>query len=460
MHLGEAQVDSSYFDGIIIRSGHKKILWLCAVCYMFDQMDVSSFSYVAPVLIQNHGITMSQVAQVNSLNFIGMFLGAILGGWLSDKIGRKRALILSIAIFSLASLLNSISAHYYILALGRLFTGAGVIMMSVIAMVYLSEMMPSEHRGRYVSLTIACGTIGVPLGAAFARWVVPLSAESWRYVFLLGGASILFLPLCFSWFKESPRWLVSKGRNTEAEKVIKEITGQVVDFSLKVTEKTKKSSTLETVKVMFSKEYLKRTITLLLITNGIVVGVHFLSGFYPAMMQETAGFELTLILTIMTISWMGVPLGDLSASFVSDRGGRKIPLAVYAIISGVAYLLCGFYAIPVVIIGAMFAIRFFGGGSASMLYTYLAESYPTYVRNNAVGLLMGSSRIIAATAVLSVPWILENYGWLGVHLVNAAIIIIPAVVVLIFGEKTGKRTLEEINSSQMKCLGGGKFMVG
>lgn len=450
---GLVQGGSTYFDGVKIGTLHTRMLWLCAVCYMFDQMDTSTFAYAAPVLVKTWGVTMEQIAQVNSYNFVGMFIGAVCGGWLADKIGRKVTLILSIAIFSFASIAGGLATNYAFLGFTRFVTGVGLIAMVVIAMVYISEMTPSDRRGKFVSLTIACGTIGIPLGAAFARWVVPLSAESWRYIFILGGGTILLIPLCISWFKESPRWLVSKGRIAEAEQIIKELTGRAVNLSSEAVEKAKPSNNLEALKVMFSREYLKRTLTLLLITNGVVLGAHLLSGFYPAMLQEYAGFQLTLVLSIMAISWWGIPFGDLSASLVSDRGGRKIPLAVYSIINGLAYIICGLIAIPTVIIGALFISRVFGGGSASMLYTYLAESYPTHIRSNAVGLIMGSSRVIAAIAVFIVPPILATYGWLGIHLLNAAIIIIPALMVLIWGEKTSRRTLEDINRiAQQRCI--------
>ncbi|ACL19939.1 major facilitator superfamily MFS_1 [Desulfitobacterium hafniense DCB-2] len=444
---GSDQSAPTYFDDMKLTSSHKRMLWLAAICYMFDQMDVGTFAYAAPVLVKTWGLTMEQIAQVNSYGFVGMFLGAIFGGWIADKIGRKKTIILCVAIFSLGSLGNALAFNFHTLAITRFFTGLGVIGMLVVAMVYIAEMMPSEHRGRYQALTMACGTIAIPVGAAFARWVVPLSTESWRYIFVLGGTSILLLPFCFIVFKESPRWLVSKGRITEAEKVIREITGREVDLSSEVPEKIKKSSSLSTLKLILSKEYLKRTIILVIITDGVVLGAQMLGGFYPAILQEYAGFQLTLVLSIMALSWWGIPFGDLSASLVSDKGGRKGPLALFSIINGMTFVVCGFFPTPAVIIAAVFLSRVFGGGSVSILYTYLAESYPTHIRSTAVGLIMGQVRILSAVIVLIVPPILATYGWLGVHLVNAGIIIVTAIVALIFGQKTSKRTLEEINKA-------------
>lgn len=439
-----AQREAQYFEGPRACFRMRRMLVLLAVCYMFEQMDVGTFAYVAPVLIEGWGISVSQVAQVNSLSFVGMFVGAIVGGWLGDKIGRKKTLIASVVIFSVGSIASGLAASFSFLILARFVVGVGVTAMVIVAMVFICEVAPSSGRGSYVSLTTALGVLGVPLGALFARWVIPMNPEGWRWVFVLGGGAITLVPLCFVWLVESPRWLVAKGRTAEANKILLELTGHSVASSEhRVVEE--KSSIRETLRVMFCKEYSRRTVVLVFIMNGVIVGAYLLAGFYPTILQKYAGFELTLVLSIMAISWWGIPFGDLLASRVSDWRGRKVPLAVFTIINGVTYIVCGLWAIPMVIIAAVFLSRIFGGGSTSMVYTYVAESYPTRIRSNAVGMIMGLSRLVSAASVLVVPAVLAEHGWLGIHLLNAAVVTIPAVIVLVWGEKTSKRTLESLN---------------
>lgn len=435
----------SYFDGAKMSFAHLRMMFLCAICYMFDQMDTNIFAYAAPVLRENWGVTVNQIAQVNSYYYVGMFIGAVCGGWIADRFGRKAALIISITVFSVGSLAGGMATAFSFLAFTRFITGIGLISMVVVSITYITEMSPSAHRGKFISLILAISTIGSPVGAAIASWIIPMSTESWRIVFIFGGATVLLLPLCFAWFKESPRWLISKGKTTEAERVVKIITGKDVDLSSEIVEEPKKAGNIETLKVMFSRGYLRRTIVLLFITISITLGAHLLGGFYPTMLRENAGFELTIALNIMAISWWGMPVGNLSAATVTDKGGRKVPLAVFQILNGVAFIVCGLWAIPAVIAVAQFLSRLFGGGAASMLYTYQAESYPTYIRSNAVGLVSGFSRMLAALSVFIVPPILAAYGWLGMNLINAAIIIIPTIVLLIWGEKTGGKSLEELH---------------
>lgn len=440
---GAVKGGPSYFDGAKIGRVQKRFLWLAALCYVFDQMDLFTVSYVQPVVMKNWGLTVQDFAQINSLTMWGMFLGAILGGWLSDKIGRKKSMIATIIVFSCASIANGLAINYYTFAVSRFITGFGVVAMVVIAMVYIAEMMPSENRGRYQALTIACGTCGIPLGAQFARWVVPMGPETWRYVFILGGSGILLVILAFFWLKESPRWLVSKGRVTDAENLIEGITGKKIDLSAEANKVLKKSSNLEALKVMFSRMYLKRTTVLFILCIGVTLGAFYLNSFYTFMLQG-AGFSLAMALTIATAGNWGVPFGDLSASFISDRGGRKIPIVIYCLLAGLMCILAGYILIPAVLIVVSIIRNLTGGGSMSMYWTYLAESYPTHIRANASGMLFGTVRVIAAMSMLTMPFVLKNYGWVGAHWVNALVFIIPALVALVWGEKTSKRTLEDI----------------
>jgi putative MFS transporter len=442
------QSEISYFDDSKLTFTHLRMLLLCAFCYLFDQMDTNLFALAAPMLQETWGVTIEQIAQVNFYNYFGMFLGAVCGGWLADRLGRKPTLVLSIGLFSAGSLAGGLAMNFEFLAATRLFAGIGLISMVVVSMTYVTEMSPSKHRGKFISVILAISTLGNPIGSAIASQVIPLNEESWRIVFIIGGSVLFLLPVCLVWFKESPRWLISRGRNADAEVVVRYLTGRNVDLSRLSPIEQPKMGNAETLKVMFSREYLKRTIVLICITFSVTLGAHLLGGFYPTMLRENAGFALTISLNIMAISWWGMPLGNFTAAFVTDRGGRKLPLGFFQIINGIAFIVCGLIVNPFVIGIAQLLSRVFGGGAASMLYTYQAECYPTRIRSNAVGLISGTSRIIAAGSVLVVPLMLTSFGWMGIHIINAGIIVIPALILLIWGENTGGRSLEELNEKK------------
>lgn len=436
----------TYFDGVKIGISQKKFLWLIALAYIFDQVDNGTFSYAAPSLIKYLNFTKEQIASINSFNYFGMFLGAIFGGWLSDKIGRKKGLMTTVSIFSIASMTNGLGSTFPVIALARALTGFGVVATVVIAMVYIAEMMPSEQRGKYQALTIASGTIGVPIIGAFAAWFIPQAVDNWRIIFFIGGAGFFIPVVGYFWLKESPRWLVSKGRTAEAEMLVKEMTGREVDLSGEAHKNVKKSNNIEALRIMLSKGYIKRTLILVFLSLGITLGAFFLGGFYTTAMTQ-GGMAMSAALTVMAIAAWGIPLGDFTSSFISDKGGRKIPIAIFCFVQGAAAILAGATFIPVIIAIALVIQRIFGAGSMTMLWTYLAESFPTHIRNNAVGITFGFARIMASLSQFALPGLYTAYGWFGLNTTNAAIIIIPAIIALIWGEKTSQKSLEELNAS-------------
>lgn len=447
-NLMEEDVCTDYFDGYKLGKVQKRFLYIAAIAYMFDQVDAALFSYVAPVLIQNWGLSLEKVAQLNSLTFLGMFFGGFLGGWMSDKIGRKAALLTSIFIFSSASLLTAMAqpTHFMLFELTRFLTGLGVIGMTVVAMVYIAEMMPTEHRGRYQSLCVACGTIGMPLGTLFAAKTIEISPESWRMVFILGGVSIILVPIGMKIMKESPRWLVGKGRIEEAEKVLTECLGVKADLSRQAQMCVGSSNigTIKTIKIMFSRDYIKRTITVAVACWGVIIGNYYLGNWYPTLLTEM-GIPLAAIMTVTVITTWGTPLGDFASSFVTEKGGRKTPIALTCLALGVTCIVMGYFSTSLWAFGiGVFCKAIFGSMAATMNWSYLAESFPTHIRNSASGLIFSTSRLVLVAGMATVPIFMTSIGYFGLHLVNAALFIVPALVVLFLGEKTSQKTLEQL----------------
>ena len=225
--MENAQTACVYFDNMKkIGIKHKHMFWIFSVCYFFDMMDMNLFGSIGASVQATFNLTNEHVSQLSSLSFYGMFFGGLLGGWMADKIGRKKALLYNVLIFSLASLGNAFFSNYILFAFCRFMTGFGIIGMNIVAMVYIAEMMPAHSRGKYQGLMAATGSLGVPFGIILSAIIVPRSSEAWRIMFLLGGIGVILFPVGLKWLYESPRWLVSKGRFAEADKIVEIMSGQ------------------------------------------------------------------------------------------------------------------------------------------------------------------------------------------------------------------------------------------
>ncbi|AET66904.1 arabinose efflux permease family protein [Desulfosporosinus orientis DSM 765] len=444
---GNSKGTKTFFDGHPIGSAHKRFLIIASLAYVFDQMNVINFGFIGPILMKNYGWTMQQFANVNSFNMLGMFIGALFGGWLADKIGRKKGLLTCILIFSLSSLANAAFTNYNIFLIMRTITGFGTIGMVTIAMAYISEMMPSESRGKYQALSIAVGVCGMPISAILAKVVIPLSYNSWRSVFVLGGLGLVITVVGSFWLKESPRWLVAKGRLDEAAKVLNEIVPDA-QLPLNAVElaKSNNSGYIETFRVMFSSAYGKRTATLFIVVFGATLGSFYLSNFYPSIHAQM-GFSQAVVLNLAIYQLFLNPVGDYLVSFISDNGGRKTPITVIFSIFGCLFIIQGLCS-TVLSISIMLLLKgLFVSAAMTITWTYLAESYPTHIRTTASGILFGSGRLAASFLLFTVPVVYESYGYFGVNLVNGLIYIIPGIVVLFIGDSTAKVSLEELSPS-------------
>lgn len=161
--------------------------------------------------------------------------------------------------------------------------------MLVVAMTYISEMMPSKNRGKYQALTIACGSLGLPLTSGLASLIVPMGAHTWRWMFTIGALGILLIPFGLKYLRESPRWLVSQGRIKEAEEIVSECTGMPCDLSseaLRMKNAEKGLSMWQAVKIMFDKRYLRTSSVIMLLAIGITVGNFFLANWTTVYMLD------------------------------------------------------------------------------------------------------------------------------------------------------------------------------
>jgi putative MFS transporter len=470
---------NNYFDGLLVTGMHKAIFFIIMMAYFFEQMDNWNFGFIAPAIFKSWGLVPGEsnlaMAHIIFWYFIGMTSGGFLGGVISDFIGRRRTFLFAILLFSSCSVINGLpidSLPLFIAA--RSLTGFGVFCLMVCSQTYIAEMAPAESRGKWQGLVAAVGFCAVPVIAFLCRIIVPLSHDAWRWIFYFGGIGFVGFAIALKYLKESPRWLVSQGRVAEAEGVIKEITGQDIDLCDAANCVAPKISVREVLAGMFTRKYIGRTVLLLAVfititpagftftswTGKLLATIPVIDPATGQAMLDAAGAPLMLydqatMLTIMTLISCGVPAGCYLASLISDKGGRKIPLAITYMLAAVMALLFAHFSTNFAMVALCgFLLSVFNMAGGFILFSYTAESYPTQMRNTAVGTHNGIARLSVSAFQYAIPVILSVFGGT-VGLVNydipaifttcAVLFFLPAPLVLFFGQKTGGKSLEEIS---------------
>src|SRR5579862_2856550 len=183
---------SARLNRLPITSFHRRLMWILGFVFFFDMGDINTLSFAAPAILKSWRLSISTIGYLTSATFFGMFVGATLGGWFSDRVGRKRALILTALWFATFSLLNALAWEPIGLFIARMLTGLGISAMTVVGITYISEIYPAKMRGSYQGWVMAIGLCGIPVTAYVARFVVPLGPWGWRLVFLWGSLGIIF----------------------------------------------------------------------------------------------------------------------------------------------------------------------------------------------------------------------------------------------------------------------------
>ena len=159
---------------------------------------------------------------VVSIVLVGAMLGAIIGGSVADRIGRRATLLWGGGLFILGSILAPLSPNVFTLIVARALLGLAIGFTSVTAPVYVSELAPPQSRGRLISLYQFALTLGIALADLVGYWLA--GEQSWRWMFGIGALpAVLFVMLVLT-LPESPRWLFAQGRFSEAQSVLRTYT--------------------------------------------------------------------------------------------------------------------------------------------------------------------------------------------------------------------------------------------
>src|SRR6185295_2113415 len=430
MNVIETRISAAArLDRLPIFSFHRHILALLAFCFFFELGDINTFAFAAPAIRMQWGITIGTVGLITSATFFGMFVGATTGGWFSDKVGRKTALITATAWFSFFSLLNALTWEPYGLFAARLLTGIGLSAMTAIGITYIAEMFPARRRGTFQGWVMFVGLLGIPAAAFVARLVIPAAPWGCRLVFMWGALGLAF-PILARKLEESPRWYERRGQFAAADEVLARIESKAMAEGKELPPpnplivQPREGHFIE----LFGPMTRPRTAMLVVAWMFQTLGFYGFSAWTPTLLVEQ-GFELVDSLTWVTAMQLGGVPGAMIAALLSDRWQRKWWITILALIiasCGLAYGLT-FEVVYIVIFGSLMTM--FIQSFAPMLYAYTAECFPTEIRSSGTGFTYGIGRLANAFGPLVIAFLFMTYGYQSVFAYIAACWAIVALTI-------------------------------
>lgn len=440
-------------DRLAISAFHRRTAALLAYVFFFELGDLNSFAYAAPALRQQWQLSISTIATITSASFVGMFIGAMTAGTISDHIGRKRALMLTTLWYSSMSLLNALAWSVPSLFAARLLTGVGLSGMTVVAMTYIGEMFPSRVRGAFQARILMFGLIGIPATAYVARFAVPHADWGWRLIFIWGALAIFF-PVFTRRLEESPRWLERRGRLEEAEQVLARIEREtnkglarpenLVGLRGPVPHDGEIGAAADGgsigIKGLIRSGAGGRALLLIGVWFCQTLGFYGFNAWVPTLLAEQ-GFSIMRTLEQSSAISIGAVPGAWIASVIADRWERKYLIALVAVLVGTFGMIYGLSFNTWIIVIFGFLVAMSQQVFAPMLYAYTAECFPTNARNTGAGLSYGIGRLGNAVGPLIVAFLFTTYGYRSVFAYIAVCWILVALLILTFGPRMNARTL-------------------
>src|SRR5476649_1189746 len=211
-------------DRLPISSFHYRIFWLVGAGMFFDGYDLYVAGGVIASVVQTKFSTPLQVPQFLSLTFVGMTLGALITGFVGDEMGRRFTYQINLLIFGLASLAAAFAQDINQLIACRFVQGLGLGAEIVVGYSTLTEFVPPQTRGRWLSFMAFLVVAGFPATAILGYLIIP--SFGWRPMFVIAGIGSLVVWYLRKNLPESPRWLESQGRTAEAEALMKSIEAE------------------------------------------------------------------------------------------------------------------------------------------------------------------------------------------------------------------------------------------
>lgn len=209
-------------------TGTGRFIWLVACTASIGGMlfgyDTGIISAVLVYLYEDlgHALSPSEKEMVTALCSAGAFVGSVIAGLTADQYGRKSAIYVGCALFTIGAVIQGAAYSIAQMAVGRLVVGFGVGSAAMIVPMYIAELAPTKHRGRMIGLNNVSITggqvISYGIGAAFAN--VP---HGWRYMVGLGGIPSIILAICLPFCPESPRQLIYHDKHDEARHILQRI---------------------------------------------------------------------------------------------------------------------------------------------------------------------------------------------------------------------------------------------
>ncbi|MDH3420419.1 MAG: MFS transporter [Gammaproteobacteria bacterium] len=379
-------IDESKLTGVQIT-----VVAVCFFLNMLDGMDVLAISFAAPAIAEEWSISRQSLGVVFSAALVGMTAGALVLSPLTDVIGRRKMILISLVMISLGMVATSLADSILMLIVLRFLAGLGIGSMLASMTSMVSEYAPDRWRNVFILVLHASYSIGAIIIGFVAAYLVPI--HGWRPLFIVAGcASAVGIPLVWFLLPESLDFLTSKQPSQALERVNKVLSrmGHAVLETLPARREGERSVGLASI---LGEPFRQRTISLWLAFFMGFATLYFLLSWVVTLALE-AGLALENAIWAGVCLNLGAFFGSVSLGILSNRFGLTRIIGVFFLFSAVFVIAYGTARVNVaLVLMLVFLLMYFVQGAFTGLYAVAARLYPTEIRTTGIGWAIGAGRL-------------------------------------------------------------------
>jgi MFS family permease len=387
-----------------------RALFAAQLGWMLDAMDFLLFTFALRPIQREFALSDPAIGLVAMSALVASGFGGILFGRLADRIGRVRAMSMSILLYSLATAGLATSSAVWQLVAWRVLVGLGMGGEWSCGSVLVAETWPAEHRAKAMGIMQSGWAIGALFAAALSALI--LEPLGWRVLFLIGAAPAAAAFVIRRNVEEPPLWrerVRTPSRWTE----------------------------------MFRGRFLPRTVIATLLASSVLIAFWGVITWLPSFLATPvaaggAGLTLTKGARWLILLQVGAFFGYISFGWIADRIGRRTAFTIFMIAATIVVPIFAFGArstITLLTIGPL--VGFFCHGYFSMFGAMLAELFPTHIRATAQGFCYNAGRLASAAATYGIGAAAKTYGLGTAIAIDALFFALGGVLVWLLPETKG-----------------------
>jgi AAHS family benzoate transporter-like MFS transporter len=377
-------------------AGQRSALFVVLICFVtivFDGYDLVVYGATVPSILafQEWGVSPAEAGAIGSYALVGMLIGTLVVGAITDIFGRRKIMLISICWFSVAMGLTALAPTAEVFGLLRFVAGLGLGGVVPTAIALTVEYSPKGRR----QLNNALMYSGYSFGGIFAALVALalLPETDFRVMYALGVLPLVtVVPIAWKYLPESIAFLTAKGRHEEARALADRYGVVMDDVTVTPAPEGAASDRLSGIKTLFTRSYLIASLLFAAASFCGLLLVYGLNTWLPQIMRE-AGYELGSALGFLLVLNAGAIIGAIGASRLADRIGSK-PVTAAAFVAATISILLLSVDLPSAMLFLFVAVAGLGSvGTQILVNGYVATHYPDTSRATALGWSLGMGRI-------------------------------------------------------------------